>query len=136
MGDETTIEGEAIEVSAEEKQPATQAAAARASAAATATAAALKDAFESLGKAVTTALSDRDQVVTVRVNRDALRHLDMLVEAEVTKSRSESAAVMINEGIKANKKLFERIGTTTEQIAALRSQLRQAVVPEPSEQED
>jgi hypothetical protein len=136
MGDETTIEGEVTELPAEVKQYIPQAAAARAGAAATATAAAVKDAFGSVGKAVTSAFSDRDHMVTVRVSHDVLRHLDMLVQAEVTKSRSESAAVMINEGIKANKTLFERIGTTSEQIATLRSQLRQAVVSEPGERKE
>ena len=131
MAEETIIEGQASEIPADDRQDAAQPATARASAAATATAAALKDAFESLGKAVATALSDRDQVVMVRVNRDALHHLDMLVEAEVTKSRSESAAFMINEGIKANQELFGRIGTITEQIVTLRSQLRGALRQEP-----
>jgi hypothetical protein len=82
---------------------------------------------EYLGKALGSALQDRANVVMVRVNNDSLSYLDMLVEADVTKSRSESAAFLINEGIKANEALFNRIREITDQIASLKSQLRQSV---------
>lgn len=82
---------------------------------------------ENLGKALGNALQDRANVVMVRVNDDSLSYLDMLVEADITKSRSESAAFLINEGIKANESLFNKIRETTDQIAALRSQLRETV---------
>lgn len=88
---------------------------------------ALEKSMESLSKALGTALEDRANVVMVRVNDEALRHLDMLVEAEVTKSRSESAALLINEGIRANQALFDKIGDITRQIAELREQLRQSI---------
>ena len=87
----------------------------------------LKDAWkqvESFGQALNVALQSRGNVVMVRVNDEALAHLDMLVEAEITKSRSESAAFLINEGIKANQNLFGRISAITGQIAELREQLR------------
>jgi hypothetical protein len=82
---------------------------------------------ENLGKALTSALQDRANVVMVRVNDDSLAYLDMLVEADITKSRSESAAFLINEGIKSNEELFNRIRQITDQIAALKSRLREAV---------
>ena len=85
---------------------------------------------ESLGKALGSALQDRANVVMVRVNNDSLRYLDMLVEADVTKSRSESAAFLINEGIKSNEQLFNKIRNITDQIVALKSQLREVVVEE------
>jgi hypothetical protein len=100
------------------------------------TSATLKDAlgrFESLGKTLALAMQDRANVVMVRVNDDALRHLDMLVEADVTKSRSESAAFLITEGIKANQVLFDKISSVTDQIAALRAQLRESVKIEATE---
>jgi hypothetical protein len=90
----------------------------------------LKDALErveSLGKTLAGAMQDRANVVMVRVNDDALKHLDMLIEADITKSRSESAAFLITEGVKANQELFEKIGSITEQIVALRAQLRETV---------
>lgn len=83
--------------------------------------------FETFGQKLGTALQDRANVVMVRVNDDSLAYLDMLVDADVTKSRSESAAFLINEGIKSNEVLFNRIREITDQIAALRSQLRTAV---------
>ena len=82
---------------------------------------------ENLGKALGSALQDRANVVMVRVNDDSLAYLDMLVEADVTKSRSESAAFLINEGIKANETLFNKIREITDQIAALKAQLRETV---------
>ena len=85
---------------------------------------------ESLGKALGSALQDRANVVMVRVNNDSLHYLDMLVEADVTKSRSESAAFLINEGIKSNEQLFNKIRNITDQISALKSQLREVVVEE------
>ncbi len=94
------------------------------------TSASLREAWkqvESFGEALSAALQGRGNVVMVRVNDKALEHLDMLVEAEITKSRSESAAFLISEGIKANRALFERISAITQQIAELRAQLRREV---------
>ena len=90
----------------------------------------LKDAIkqvESFGQALSEALQNRANVVMVRVNDESLRHLDMLIEAEITSSRSESAAFLISEGIKANQGLFDKISAITEQIRELREQLRQEV---------
>ncbi len=125
MSDPTVIEGEATEVGPEGEPGSKKLGDAKA------TAAALKDAVETLGKTLTSALQDRANVVMVRVNDDALRHMDMLVDAEITKSRSESAAFLITEGVKANRDLFDKISHITEQIATLRSQLRETVRIEP-----
>ena len=81
----------------------------------------------SLRTAVSRALADRTNVVMIRVNDETLRYLDMLVEADICKSRSESAAFLIAEGVKANAALYERISEVTEQIAELRRQLREIV---------
>ena len=97
----------------------------------------LKDAWkqvESLGQALGSAMQGRGNAVMVRVNDEALQHLDMLVEAEVTGSRSESAAYLINEGIKANPELFSKIKDITDQIAALRQQLKESVEPVKSDE--
>jgi len=98
----------------------------------------LKEAWkqvETFGQALGSALQGRGNVVMVRVNDEALRHLDMLVETEVTKSRSESAAFLINEGIKANGALYDRIREITDQIMDLRIQLREVVNPDDIRQE-
>jgi hypothetical protein len=95
-----------------------------------ATSTSLKDTWkqvENFGQTLSEALQGRGNVVMVRVNDETLANLDMLVEAEVTKSRSESAAFLINEGVNANQSLFDRIKGITEQISALRAQLRQEV---------
>ncbi len=86
---------------------------------------------ESFGQALSEALQGRGNVVMARVNDEALDHLDMLVEAEITKSRSESAAFLINEGIAANQELFGKISTITNQISELRDRLRQEVKLQP-----
>ena len=85
------------------------------------------DIASSLRTAVSRALADRTNVVMIRVNDETLRYLDMLVEAGICKSRSESAAFLIAEGVKANTALYERISEVTEQIAELRRQLREIV---------
>jgi len=87
----------------------------------------LSEIASSLRTAVSRALADRTNVVMVRVNDETLRYLDMLVEADICKSRSESAAFLIAEGVKANASLYERISEVTEQIAELRRQLREIV---------
>ena len=133
MSEESIIEGEATEIPEEEDltgTPEEEAATVETKAEPKVTATALKDALErveSLGKNLASAMQDRANVVMVRVNDDALDHLDMLIEADVTKSRSESAAFLITEGVKANQELFDKISTITDQIAALRAQLRESV---------
>ncbi len=90
---------------------------------------------ENIGQTLGEALQGRGNVVMVRVNDETLEHLDMLVEAELCKSRSEAAALLIGEGIKSNETLFGRIREITDQIAGLRSRLRDAVQSEKSEDE-
>jgi Arc/MetJ-type ribon-helix-helix transcriptional regulator len=91
---------------------------------------------DELAEAIRQALANREQVVMVRVNDELLKHLDMLVEAGICRSRSSAATFMIREGIKANQPLFARIAEAAEQIATLRAQLRRLVgVPEEEEEE-
>ncbi len=124
--EEAAVEGEAEESCESEAQGE----ASDAGPAEKSTSASLKDAWkqvESFGQALSEALQGRGNVVMVRVNDEALEHLDMLVDADITKSRSESAAFLINEGITANQELFARISKITQQIAELRDQLREEV---------
>ncbi len=88
---------------------------------------------ENIGQTLGEALQGRGNVVMVRVNDDTLNHLDMLVEAELARSRSEAAALLISEGMKANQQLFGRIREITDQISVLRSQLRVSVQEEADE---
>ena len=84
-------------------------------------------ATESISKAIESALSARDHVVMVRVNDEALRKLDALVQSGIFKSRSESAAFLIGEGIKAQSALFDSIAQKIEEIERLRSELKSIV---------
>lgn len=86
---------------------------------------------ENIGQTLGDALQGRGNVVMVRVNDETLRKLDMLVDAEITKSRSESAAYLINEGIQATQALYNKIAEVTDQIARLRTQLRETIKSEP-----
>ncbi len=87
-------------------------------------------ATESISKAIESALAARDHVVMVRVNDDAIKKLDALVQSGIFKSRSESAAFLISEGIKAQEPLFDRISEKIEEIERLRSELKSIVHPE------
>jgi hypothetical protein len=125
---------EAVEATKKGISSATTAAGKTITEATTAASKTITDAFkqvETIGKSLGTALQDRANVVMVRVNNDSLAYLDILVEAGITKSRSESAAFLINEGIKANQPLFNKIRDITDQITALKSQLHQTVKIEP-----
>src|SRR5215471_4154053 len=85
---------------------------------------ALNKATESIGKAIDSALSARDHVVMVRVNDDSLKSLDELVQTGIFKSRSEAAAFLISEGVKAQAALFERISERIKEIERLRAELK------------
>lgn len=86
-------------------------------------------ATESIGKAIETALAARENVVMVRVNTDSLKKLDALVQSGIFKSRSESAAFLISEGIKAQSAMFDRISSKIEEIERLRGELKTIIEP-------
>lgn len=87
----------------------------------------LNRASESIGKAIESALSARDHVVMVRVNDESLKRLDALVQSGIFKSRSEAAAFLISEGVKAQEPLFERISERISEIERLQSELKSIV---------
>jgi hypothetical protein len=87
-----------------------------------------------VGKAINTivgsleaALTGRGNAVMVRVNDEALSKLDMLVEAGICKSRSESAAFLLQRGIDSSGALFDRIQSVTSQITKMREELLSSV---------
>lgn len=79
---------------------------------------------ENLKETLEGALSARESVVMVRLNKGSLARLDDLVEAGVVGSRSESAAFLIGEGIKARAGLFDRISAKIEEIRKTKQELR------------
>lgn len=82
-------------------------------------------AFESLKERIDKALASRNIVLTIRVSEETNRKLNMLVEAGLFKSRSECAAFLIEEGIKRNQEIFEKIEEKMIQIEKLRQELRE-----------
>jgi Arc/MetJ-type ribon-helix-helix transcriptional regulator len=87
----------------------------------------LNKATESISKAIESALQARDHVVMVRVNDESLRQLDALVQSGIFKSRSEAAAFLISEGVKAQEVLFGRIAERIKEIERLRSELKDII---------
>ena len=95
------------------------------------------DAAESIGENIRDTVQgmrgSRDNVVMVRVDKASLDRLDELVEAGIMGSRSEAAAFLIGEGIKARQPLFDRIAEKIQQIRDAKDELRRMVDEDVSE---
>ena len=65
-----------------------------------------------------------DYVIAVKLSPEAQDRLDQLVRAEVFKTRAEAAAFLIDEGIKTQSDLFERVQGKISEIERLRAELR------------
>ena len=92
------------------------------------------DVAESIGENIRDTVQgmrgSRDNVVMVRVDKASLDRLDELVEAGIMGSRSEAAAFLISEGIKARQPLFDRIAEKIQDIRRAKDELRQMVEEE------
>ena len=73
------------------------------------------------------ALVGRGNTVMVRVNDEALAKLDMLVSGGICKSRSESAAFLLQHGIESSRALFDQIADVTAKIDAMQQELQEMV---------
>ena len=87
------------------------------------TGASVGKAINSIVESLEAALSGRGNAVMVRVNDEALAKLDMLVQAGICKSRSESAAFLLQRGIDSSGALYDRIQSVTTQITKMREDL-------------
>lgn len=85
---------------------------------------------ESIRKVIDKALSSRNTVLTIRVNDECNKKLNMLVESGLFRSRSESAAFLIEEGLKTQDSLFAKISTKFEKIDQLKTELKDLVKDE------
>jgi hypothetical protein len=85
---------------------------------------------ESIRKVVDKALASRNTVLTIRVNDESNRKMNMLVDAGLFRSRSESAAFLIQEGIKNQDTLFNKISDRLEKIEKIRDELKRVVSDE------
>jgi len=94
----------------------------------------LRDLFsrvpESVNKAVERALNVRDTTVLIRLSDASSDAIDTLVSAGIFKGRAEAAAFLIDEGIKAQSPLFQRIQNKLSEIERIREELRTSVSPE------
>ena len=82
--------------------------------------------------------SKRDNVVMIRVSRESLAKLDELVDCGLTNSRSEAAAFLIAEGIKAREDLYAKIAEQSRVIREAKERLKEMLddeaVPEPDDE--
>ena len=85
---------------------------------------------ETINKAVERALNVRDSTVLLRLSEPVSESVDTLVTAGVFKNRAEAAAFLVEEGIKAQSPLFNRIQAKLEEIQRLRDELRHSLSPE------
>jgi len=70
----------------------------------------------------------KNTVLTVRITEEANKKLHMLVEAGLFKSRSESAAFLIEEGIKHRDELFTKIDDKMETIQKIKEELKDIII--------
>ena len=82
---------------------------------------------ENIRETVQGVRSNRDNVVMVRMDDESLGKVDELVEAGIVNSRSEAAAMLITDGIKAKQGLFDRIAAKVEEIRQAKEELRRMV---------
>ena len=79
---------------------------------------------ESLKETIQGMRAGRDNVVMVRVDDNSKSKLDELLDAGIVNSRSEAAAFLIAEGIKARSQLFDTISGKVEDIRKKKEELR------------
>ena len=78
-----------------------------------------------ISRTIERAISAKDDyVVAVKVSHEAQERLEQLVQAGVFRTRAEAAAFLIDEGIKAQSPLFERVQLKLSEIERLRAELR------------
>jgi len=78
-----------------------------------------------ISRTIERAISAKDDyMLAVKVSQDAQTKLGQLVQAGVFGTRAEAAAFLIDEGIKSQGPLFERVEQKLAEIERLRAELR------------
>ena len=89
-----------------------------------------------ISRTIEKAISAKDDyMLAVKVSSDASHKLGQLVQSGVFGTRAEAASFLIDEGIKTQSALFERVEQKLAEIERLRAELRGMVPerkPEPS----
>jgi hypothetical protein len=78
-----------------------------------------------ISRTIERAISAKDDyVVAVKVSPEAQEKLEQLVQAGVFRTRAEAAAFLIEEGIKTQAAVFDRVQQKLAEIERLRAELR------------
>ena len=85
-----------------------------------------------ISRTIERAMSAKDEyVVAVKVSPEAQEKIDQLVQAGIFRNRAEAAGFLIEEGIKTQSALFERVQQKLAEIERLRAELRGMVNEKP-----
>jgi hypothetical protein len=88
-----------------------------------------------ISRTIERAISAKDDyMLAVKVSSDASHKLGQLVQAGVFGTRAEAASFLVDEGIKTQTALFERVEQKLAEIERLRAELRGMVGERPTEQ--
>jgi Arc/MetJ-type ribon-helix-helix transcriptional regulator len=86
-----------------------------------------------ISRTIERAMSAKDEyVVAVKVSPEAQEKIDQLVQAGIFRSRAEASSFLIDEGIKTQSALFERVQQKLAEIERLRAELRGMVNEKPA----
>ncbi|HEX5875813.1 MAG TPA: hypothetical protein VFY60_14295 [Pyrinomonadaceae bacterium] len=85
-----------------------------------------------ISRTIEKAISAKDDyVVAVKISPEAQEKLEALVQAGVFRSRAEAAGFLIDEGIKTQSALFERVRAKLAEIERLKAELRGLIIDKP-----
>src|SRR5258705_5307753 len=86
-----------------------------------------------ISRTIEKAISAKDDyVVAVKISPEAQDKLEQLVQAGVFRSRAEAAGFLIDEGIKTQSALFDRVQQKLAEIERLRAELRGLILNKPA----
>jgi Arc/MetJ-type ribon-helix-helix transcriptional regulator len=86
-----------------------------------------------ISRTIERAISAKDDyVVAVKVSPAAQEKVDQLVQAGIFRNRAEAAGFLVEEGIKTQTALFERVQQKLAEIERLRAELRGMVNDKPA----
>ncbi|HVQ38559.1 MAG TPA: hypothetical protein VMS31_13570 [Pyrinomonadaceae bacterium] len=78
-----------------------------------------------ISRTIERAMSAKDEyVVAVKVSPESQEKIDQLVQAGIFRNRAEAAGFLIDEGIKTQSALFDRVQQKLAEIERLRAELR------------
>jgi len=88
-----------------------------------------------ISRTIEKAISAKDDyVVAVKISPEAQDKLEQLVQAGVFRNRAEAAGFLIDEGIRTQAALFDRVRQKLAEIERLRAELRGLIADKPAVQ--